>query len=91
MLLFTNFKIMKRKLFCRRVLQESNSSEIPAKTKPPVNGKLMTKRRASIATIQPPIESIKSQLESRKIIRRTSEMTFKATSISRPTRHSRLE
>lgn len=80
-------------IFFRQVLQNCNSVDtrqpqkglIPTSTS---NGKILTKRRASIATFTQPKEVPKNK-EVRKIIRRTSEIQLGGP--SRNIRPNRLE
>ncbi|XP_044254327.1 uncharacterized protein LOC123004884 isoform X2 [Tribolium madens] len=77
--------------YTKRVLQNSNSSEAPQKqVATSQNGRMITKRRASIATITRPIEMSKST-DSRKIMRRTSDLSLRASSLARSSRPNRLE
>lgn len=79
--------------YFRRVLQETNTQELPSPTKQraasttSINGpvKRIDRRRASIATIsqQPP--------DNRRITRRTSDLSLRATAFQRSARPSRLE
>lgn len=80
----------------RKVLQESNNNNNESnnvKQRPlPINGKSMTKRRASIATISEPRElTTKVVHETKKITRRTSDYALKTSISARTSRPSRLE
>ncbi|RZC34999.1 uncharacterized protein BDFB_003489, partial [Asbolus verrucosus] len=78
--------------YTKRVLQNSNSSEAaPAQkqvTTTP-NGRVITKRRASIATITRP--ELSKNSDPRKIMRRTSDLSLRASSLARNSRPNRLE
>jgi hypothetical protein len=79
--------------YTKRVLQNSNSSETaPAQKQIATtsNGRVITKRRASIATITRPIELSKTA-DARKITRRTSDLSLRASSLARSSRPNRLE
>ncbi|EFA01793.2 uncharacterized protein LOC100142441 isoform X1 [Tribolium castaneum] len=78
--------------YTKRVLQNSNSAEAPQKQMAASqNGRMITKRRASIATISRPIEITAKSTDSRKIMRRTSDLSLRASSLARSSRPNRLE
>ncbi|KAJ3658123.1 hypothetical protein Zmor_009881 [Zophobas morio] len=79
--------------YTKRVLQNTNSPETaPAQKQIAAtpNGRVITKRRASIATISRPIELSKNP-DARKITRRTSDLSLRASSLARNSRPNRLE
>jgi len=84
--------------YTKKVLQDTNSSE-PANMKTRIstsaNGRIITKRRASIATISQPQDPCKSPTspnpDIRRITRRTSDLTSRVSAFARATRPSRLE
>lgn len=85
-------------LYFRRVLQQSPDSPATSPTNAPkyslvntTNKKIICKRRASIATFSQQLPDIKPTLEIKRITRRTSDLTLRASSLTRNSRPSRLE
>ncbi|XP_017785985.1 PREDICTED: uncharacterized protein LOC108569088, partial [Nicrophorus vespilloides] len=82
--------------YTKRVLQDTNSAESssPKLKTPQLNGRVITRRRASIATISQPHQENSNKVvlsDSRRMIRRTSELSLRGSILNRTARPSRLE
>lgn len=89
----------KYNLTYRRVLQTSPESPLSSPTNNPklslgttvTNRKIVCKRRASIATISQQIPENQATTDMKKVLRRTSDLSMRASSLTRNGRPTRLE